>query len=128
MGSPEYHRAYNIRRYHKKFAECIQILGGKCNKCGVARVLQLDHVDPSTKSFDISGKMLVFSWTRILDELRKCQLLCVTCHKEKTIAEQSVEHGGGVSGKRNCKCDLCRTLKNSYMLEYKRRRRQAAKA
>ena len=31
------------------------------------------------------------------------------------VARQSVDHGGGKTGKRNCRCDLCRPLKNKYL-------------
>jgi hypothetical protein len=56
-------------------------------------------------------------------ELAKCQLLCTLHHLEKTRVEIGVKHGGGLAGKRNCKCELCREQKRRYMREWKRRKR-----
>ena len=61
----------------------IEKMGGKCVECGCKEALEFDHIDPSTKSFNISG-----GYTKpkevLQEELLKCQLLCVSCHKEKT--------------------------------------------
>ena len=104
----------------RRFAD---LLGGKCVECGSGNDLQFDHIDPTTKKFAI-GKM----WNRedgvVLPELQKCQLLCRPCHDKKTSAMRSVPHGGGVAGRRRCKCEPCRMRKNEYMRALKRRSRQ----
>ena len=56
-------------------------------------------------------------------ELAKCQLLCQPHHLEKTIRERSVGHGEGLTGKRNCRCELCGPLKLAYNREFKKRKR-----
>lgn len=60
--------------------------GGRCVVCGSVDKLEFDHIDPSTKLFDISGgatrKMEV-----LLEEVDKCQLLCRGCHIEKSSNE-----------------------------------------
>jgi hypothetical protein len=62
-------------------------MGGKCVKCGCTEALEFDHIDPTTKSFNISAgyhkPMEVLE-----EELAKCQLLCVSCHREKTKKNQ----------------------------------------
>lgn len=61
-----------------------------CITCGEndIRVLELDHIDPATKLFSISQSVkLGFSWTDVVEELKKCQVLCANCHKRRT-AEQ----------------------------------------
>lgn len=123
----EYHRKYNIERYHRRRAEFIATLGGKCAKCGSVENLEIDHIDRSTKLMDV-GKMLSFSLQTSLDELKKCQALCSKCHLEKTISESSVPHGGGLTGKRNCYCELCAPLKRAYMRQFKRKKKIAALA
>lgn len=40
------------------------------------------HRDPSEKSFDISGKARTYSLTRLREEAKKCDLMCIRCHME----------------------------------------------
>lgn len=117
--SNEYMREYMLKRYHARRANAIEMLGGVCAQCGDIEDLELDHIDPYDKSFSIS-KMWSVSHANFMRELGKCQLLCNYCHKKKSSEEASVEHGGGVSGKRNCSCDLCKARKADYMKSYVR--------
>lgn len=66
--------------------------------------------------------MWTFSEERLQAELKKCQLLCHDCHREKTLKEISVDHGEGLSGKKNCPCAPCKQRKSEYMVEYNKRR------
>ena len=77
---------YHRDRYNQKVKECKTILGGKCVVCGATENLEFDHIDPKTKLFNITvyvtgGK----SKDVFMEELNKCQLLCVECHKNKTF-------------------------------------------
>lgn len=65
---------------------------GPCNKCGSEESLEVDHVDPNQKVHHA-----VWSWSlpRMLQELRKCQVLCRDCHKLKS-AEESRQRNTGV--------------------------------
>ena len=64
----------------------VDALGGQCCVCGYSRCLHSlapHHLDPSEKEFSfgaIRGNPI--SWTRIVEELRKCILLCNNCHGE----------------------------------------------
>lgn len=93
------------------------MLGGECVQCGSTEALEIDHIDPGYKSYTITSR-----WNRgiaaLRPELKKCQLLCSPCHQAKTVEFLGVEHGGGASGKKNCKCEPCRAKKQSYMLEF----------
>ena len=63
--------------------------GNECARCGCTHNLQLDHIDPKTKKFDVSQKLggrLGPLW----EEIRKCQLLCEPCHKQKTKEDQKI--------------------------------------
>jgi hypothetical protein len=61
----------------------IEKLGGKCVECGCTETLEFDHIDPSTKSFNISAGY--HKPKEVLEEeLTKCQLLCNKCHIEKS--------------------------------------------
>lgn len=116
------HKTYNIERYHRRRRANIALLGGKCVRCGTTDDLHFDHIDPATKTIEL-GKLWSLPQERILQELKLCQLLCGPCHRAKTAAEQSVGHGQGMTGKKNCRCKLCAPLKNAWLREYKRKKR-----
>lgn len=61
-----------------------------CEDCGEAdiRVLELDHINPKLKSFMISQSVkLGFSWDNVLEEIKKCRVLCANCHKKRTAQQ-----------------------------------------
>lgn len=64
----------------------ISLLGGCCSKCGYRKnyaVLSFHHVDGSTKKFGLDGRSLSNrKESEILEELKKCVLLCANCHGE----------------------------------------------
>lgn len=101
-------------RYRAKMDEAIAFLGGKCVECGSVDQLEIDHIDRSTKTATVS-KLWSMRRDTMLEELTKCQLLCGGCHQNKTSSELTVGHGGGLTGVRNCYCELCKPLKARYM-------------
>lgn len=119
--SNEYMAAYMNARYHRRRAEAVELLGGRCVQCGSTDALELDHIDRTTKAGEL-GRLFSRGEARYRAELAKCQLLCEECHRRKSADEQSVEHGGGKTGKKNCRCRLCGPLKNKYMREWKEAR------
>lgn len=75
--------AINHRRHELK-KRAVELLGGKCSVCGYnksIKALQFHHIDPSQKSFVISGQHCR-SWKKIEEEIKKCILLCANCHAE----------------------------------------------
>lgn len=109
---------YMKRRYEKRRARAIKMLGGCCVNCGSEDRLEFDHIDPSIKRFSFS-KIWNNSLAQFDKELEKAQLLCHDCHVLKTSDERGVPHGGGVAGKRNCSCKPCKIKKAEYMRRYK---------
>jgi hypothetical protein len=107
-----YMNAYMTRRYHERRALAIERLGGSCVQCGSTDRLEMDHIDPARKLINVSNQ----TWTSEAYwlEMRKIQLLCRPHHQQKTARQLSVPHGGGITGRRNCRCELCRPLKNAY--------------
>lgn len=106
----KYHRNY----WRKRRKDIINYLGGKCVECGGTNELEVDHIDRTTKSFNISYRC---SLNQIKDELAKCQLLCKKHHKEKTAKEQSTGATHGMMYawmKLKCKCKLCLTAKDEW--------------
>jgi 5-methylcytosine-specific restriction endonuclease McrA len=57
-----------------------------CKQCGSKERLELDHIDPKTK---ITHNVWSWNVERRNGELKKCQVLCHECHKEKTKIDLS---------------------------------------
>jgi len=101
----EYEREYRVENKEhmreqrkEKRAHCIEYLGGKCVKCGTTHNLQFDHIKRDTKKYTIAGRVRR-NFTILKEELDKCQLLCVDCHKIKTKSEWAdiTQRGDGQS-------------------------------
>jgi hypothetical protein len=64
-----------------------------------AEQIDLDHINPATKYKTSTGKRLSvsdmicarYSYSLIMIEAVKCQLLCKSCHTAKTIKERSAK-------------------------------------
>ena len=111
----------------------IDYLGGKCVVCGTTESLEIDHIDPSTKSFVLNGNNLNWAWETLLPEIHKCQLLCRSHHIEKSAKEASErtpwnkgktqdgkirpenEHGNWYTyDVLKCRCQECKDWKRLY--------------
>jgi 5-methylcytosine-specific restriction endonuclease McrA len=67
----------------------------RCVKCGENDpvVLEFDHLRPAEKSFGIARAISNgMKWSTILEEIKKCQILCANCHKRKTAQEFNWYH------------------------------------
>ena len=66
--------------------ELINLKGGKCQRCGYAKnysALCFHHRDPSNKAFSLDSRNLSnTNMNSLLEESRKCDLLCSNCHME----------------------------------------------
>ena len=64
----------------------VQSFGGKCGICNYSACIDafdLHHLDPSQKEFSMASiRAWPKSWEKIVNELRKCALLCCRCHRE----------------------------------------------
>lgn len=73
------------RSRHRLKQKMVDYLGGSCKKCGFNKcisALHFHHVDPTTKSFTISGSH-TRKWSILQEELDKCILICANCHAEE---------------------------------------------
>lgn len=84
-------RNYASRKkyFDKRRGEMLAFLRGirknsKCAKCGWAEhpeILNFHHKDPSKKRFALSkGSVGCYSIGVVMEEVKKCELLCPNCH------------------------------------------------
>lgn len=77
-------REINVRRLYALLSNSC------CVDCGIADpiVLEFDHLDPSTKTNNVSN-MLSLSWKTIQTEIDKCDIVCANCHRRRTAKQFS---------------------------------------
>lgn len=93
----EYHREYQKKRYHRRRAEAYEILGNKCAQCGSVDSLEIDHKRWQDKEIKLN-KLWSISKSRFFAELEKCQLLCNSCHIEKSRKDIPAARGYNSTG------------------------------
>lgn len=113
-------KGQNVKR--KKIKTFLRnYLGGKCIKCNSKKMLQFDHVDRTTKKFEISQKLLM-NINKLLLEVKKCQLLCRRCHAKKSVLERGdkmAKHGTlGMYNNHSCRCIKCKESHYIYWRKY----------
>lgn len=64
----------------------VEAMGGKCQCCNYDKcnaALELHHVDPTQKDIPF-GRIYAnhHAWNTVVEELRKCILVCANCHRE----------------------------------------------
>lgn len=81
-------KEYGVQRNKglERKKELVKIKGEKCSICGYNKsyaALTFHHRDPSVKEIrlDIRG-LSNRKWSRILEEVEKCDLVCFNCHME----------------------------------------------
>jgi len=80
----KYNRWQKQSRLDRK-KKLVEMLGGSCSECGYKKCLaglSFHHIDPESKSFGISEKGLLKKWNDLVEETKKCKLLCLNCHAE----------------------------------------------
>lgn len=80
------YRSLKKRRRRRK-AYLIEMFGGRCLDCGynvVPAALEFHHREPSTKEFGVGNWH--GSIERLVQEAKKCDLLCANCHRLRHAA------------------------------------------
>jgi predicted HNH restriction endonuclease len=82
------------KKYLKGLKEkVIAIMGGKCLDCGVpfngknAKIFDLHHLEPDKKDFSIGQMIGNYAWSKILEEISKCVMICANCHRLRHSTE-----------------------------------------
>ncbi len=84
-------RHQKVRRNLNKIKLLRYLTGKGCSFCTEVdlRTLQFDHRDPDTKEHNITTMINHgVSWTKVLNEISKCQILCANCHAKRTSTQQ----------------------------------------
>ncbi len=76
-------------QYQENRKLVIEQLGGVCSYpgCNCTVDLQLDHINPLEKEFNISERLSSWDISKLQPEIDKCQLLCPKHQLEKTIED-----------------------------------------
>lgn len=107
----------------------LQQLGGKCVNCSATDRLHFDHIVPGTKTFHLSSGGLNHKEEKLADELLKCQILCFSCHLEKSILERGDQLRKGTHGhisvynNYRCRCEACKEANRAYQAQYKQKQK-----
>lgn len=117
-------REYHLNNWHRLRKQYLELLGNECVKCGSNEDLEFDHIDPTEKEYEIKA-LTTRKRETILKELAKCQLLCKSCHLQKTIAERADFRHGTEYGwmKKKCSCAKCYEAKRAWHDKRNARRR-----
>jgi len=108
--------SYMKNRYKERRDSALERLGGCCAECGTKENLEVDHIAPSEKTFNLAKK---FSYSLEVweKELAKCQLLCTTCHKQKHSS--TAVCGTPQKYWRGCRCVDCTKANAEYNRAYR---------
>lgn len=118
----EYLREYQRNRIKQRRLSWIAE-NGPCVVCGATENLEVDHIDHSTKMYSVNDLWsLSPNNPKRINELKKCQVLCYDCHKEKTKKQlKTAKHGTSTMyNDYSCRCDPCKIAKSIDNLLYRR--------
>ena len=74
-------------RIPKMRAALVELKSKPCMDCGntfPSCVMDFDHRNPEDKKYNVSQMVCRYSWTKILEEIAKCDLVCANCHRIRT--------------------------------------------
>lgn len=112
--------------YRNRRQKIIDYMGGCCSECGgdgTDSKLMLQHDSLELRPSFSFSHVTYMAWGRLEVMLADAELLCAQCYREingTNVGTNQVEHGGGDSGKHNCKCQLCKDKKNAYMRDWRK--------
>lgn len=83
--SPDTCRAcYDSKIRHERKERLVNdVFDGECEVCGYSKCLEalsLHHINKENKEI-IMSNLTRYKWDKILEEAKKCRLLCANCHR-----------------------------------------------
>lgn len=123
----------SVKRWRESTkARLVNAMGGKCAICSYAKcndALEFHHINPLEKEFGLGAvRGSILSWAKIVEEAKKCVLLCSNCHREihagiidlpKELPVFSKEHEEYKSIREESKfnvCSVCGKKKRKHLL------------
>lgn len=88
-------------KYRYRKFKLIELRGNEgCARCGYKKnigAIDLHHINPDLKEFRLDARNLSNrSWSSIIKEFEKCEILCANCHREEhnpeLLFEESEEY------------------------------------
>lgn len=75
-----------VKRWRKRTKErMVKAFGNKCGLCGKEyppELYEFHHLNPEEKEFGLGAvRGSIKSWKRIVNELKKCVMMCANCHR-----------------------------------------------
>lgn len=74
------------KRARRRKIKLVILKGGACNRCRYDNnyaALEFHHIDESKKLFPLDSRRLAnTTWSKLIKESEKCELLCANCHRE----------------------------------------------
>lgn len=71
---------------HRTKTKMVEAMGGKCQCCGYnvcKEALAFHHIDPAQKDIGFGSlRANPKKWEKVVEELKKCILVCHNCHSE----------------------------------------------
>ncbi len=77
----------------------VDLKGGVCQICGYSKclvALDFHHIEESAKEFELSQRDLTRAWEKIIEEAKKCLLVCANCHREIHARIIVLDKKGGI--------------------------------
>lgn len=75
-----------VKAWRRRTKEKLVVgFGGKCGICQYDRcyaALDFHHLDPAEKDFGFAARGNSRSWAKIVEEAKKCVMMCSNCHSE----------------------------------------------
>lgn len=98
--SPEAIARYKPLRYEKvkewrknTKIKLFEAFGSQCGHCGLVDdpcIFDFHHVDSNSKDFTIANK--IASWELLVEESKKCVMLCAHCHRKVHLGKIVLEN------------------------------------
>lgn len=84
----EQYKRRNREKRERLRAALREVKSVPCADCRIQYphyVMDLDHRDPETKSFDPANLVNRGSWRIFQEEIAKCDVVCANCHRVRTF-------------------------------------------